>query len=74
MKKTPNHSKQVTLETIEKLINNKNYFRITSNDETCKTAIGNVGNKSLRITVVYYLQSVVFTDLISAETIHYKLI
>lgn len=73
MKKPSNHSKQVTRKTIETLINNKNYFRITSNDETCKTAVGNVGNRSLRITVVYYLKSVVFTDLVSAETSIYTL-
>jgi hypothetical protein len=62
--KNTKSKKEVTLKEIENLINKTEYFRITSNDSTTKTAIGNVGNRSLRITIVYYLNSVVFTDLI----------
>lgn len=46
MKKTSNNTKEVTRKTIETLINNKNYFRITSNDETCKTPNNPITSKN----------------------------
>lgn len=67
MKKTSNRTKEVSVETIEALINNKEYFKITSNDSTVKTAVGYINGKSLRISIIYYLNSVVFTDLIDNE-------
>lgn len=67
-------NKQTTLNTVENIINNKAHFRITSEDKSTKTAIGYVGNRSLRITIIYYLNSVCFTDLCSHETLIYSLI
>lgn len=67
MKSSSNKTKQVTRKAIETLINNKKYFRITSSDSSVTTAVGYVGGKSLRISIVYYLKSVVFTDLVDNE-------
>lgn len=67
------HQKQVSKQTIETLISNTNNFRITDEGGEIKTVVGNINNCSLRITIIYYLDSVCFTNLISKETIHYKL-
>jgi hypothetical protein len=66
-------NRQVSKQTLENLINNKEYFKITSIDSTCKTAVGYVGNRSLRISIIYYLKSAVFTDLVSQEQLIYTL-